>query len=293
MKARRRGLRAVSFASLERKIPLHSMISSCGYERKVCGDQYVWDGARRGSTEFFLWQLTLSGRGMLAYEGKNHPQEPGTAMFLRIPHEHCYFLPDDSESWEFIYLCLHGHEVVRLLKHLHAVAGCRMVFDGSSPVVELALDICSSAAAGLLDEAFANSAMAYRFAMALLSESMPGSRVCDKPRFVVEVERFCREHLSENIGVDEMAGAAGLSRYHFSRLFKSFRGESPGVFLRNMRLRFAAELLGSSMLAINDVGERCGFRDTSYFCMIFRKTYGLTPEVFRKSGMYRAGETGS
>ncbi len=286
MKARRKGGRTVSFASLERKLPLHVMISSCGYDRKVSGDQYVWDGTRRGASEFFLWQLTLSGRGMLRYDGNEYPQTPGNAMFLRIPHEHCYYLPEDSDAWEFIYICLYGHEAVRLLRHLQSFAGCCMKFDESSPAVKLALDISSAAAAGMLDEPFANSAMAYRFAMALLSERMPGSRVFDKPRFVADVESFCLKHLSEDIGVDDMAAAAGLSRYHFSRTFKAFRGESPAIFLRNMRLRSAAYLLGGSMLAVKEVASRCGFNDTSYFCMLFRKTYGLSPEVFRKSGMY-------
>ena len=68
---RNRGIGSDSFFYPDRKLSLHAMVSSCGYQQIKAGDDYYWDGKKRGSASFFLWQLTLAGKGMLRYENQN------------------------------------------------------------------------------------------------------------------------------------------------------------------------------------------------------------------------------
>ena len=276
----------VSFFNQERKVPLHAMISSCGFEQKRAGDNYYWDGLKRGNAVFFLWQLTLSGRGMLRYEDNKYVQEAGDAMFLRIPHNHSYCLPKGSESWNFVYFCLYGMEMMRILQQLHAQTGCNMRFEEDSPFLQTIMNICLAASNNKMSSPFDNSAMAYKFAMGLVKEKMPMSSTLEKPEFIKKVEDFCKVNISEVLTVDDMASASGYSRYHFSRLFTEYNGASPALYLRNIRIQEAAKMLQHGRLSIKEIASDCGFMDCSHFCRLFKENYGITPETFRKSGMY-------
>jgi len=93
----------------------------------------------RGHLEFAIWQYTLSGHGALESEGKSYLLNPGDAMLIYIPQDHCYYLPESSRKWEFIYLNLHGSEVMRIWKELTKKVGAVAHLDAESSPVSLAL----------------------------------------------------------------------------------------------------------------------------------------------------------
>jgi len=98
-----------------------------------------------------------------------------------------------------------------------------------------------------------------------------------QPSFIEKVEDYCRKNYARPIGVAKMAKVAKLSRFHFSRLFREARGISPGQYLYGLRLVIAMQLLQSGEFAVNEVAKRCGFNGPSYFCRVFRQTFGITP----------------
>ncbi len=76
--------------------------------------------------------------------------------------------------------------------------------------------------------------------------------------------------------VDELARAAGLSRFHFSREFKRRTGKSPHQFLLDARLRHAAQLLEAGQ-PVTAAATHAGFSDLSRFGQQFKRLYGWTP----------------
>lgn len=98
-----------------------------------------------------------------------------------------------------------------------------------------------------------------------------------QPSFVYRVEDYCRKNYARSIRVAQMAKVAKLSRFHFSRLFREARGISPGQYLDGLRLVMAMRLVQTGEYAVKDVAKQCGFRSSSYFCRVFRKTFGITP----------------
>jgi len=269
-----------------RLLPLHAMIMSCGWERRE-NTSYDWHGLKRGKAEFALVQYTLRGRGHLDFEGNTFEILPGDAMLLHFPHNNRYRLPQDSDKWEFVYACLNGRELVRLWREMIDINGPVAKLDENSKALKTLCEIYCASQNGGFETPFDNSLLAYKLSMSLLKELSPqhDSTRAEKPEAINKALKFCKKELSQEIGVDEMAASAGLSRHHFSRIFTSCMGCPPAAYLKNLRLKEAERLLQTSGLSVKEIAESCGFGDSSYFCRVFRESFGISPENYRKSGI--------
>ena len=91
--------------------------------------------------------------------------------------------------------------------------------------------------------------------------------------------------INKNIGnsdlsVDGIAEEVGISRVHLHRKMKELTGQTPHDFIRNIRLKQAANLLSSQNMNITEVMYACGFNNAASFSTIFKKFYGMSPREF-------------
>jgi AraC family transcriptional regulator len=100
-------------------------------------------------------------------------------------------------------------------------------------------------------------------------------------RRVVEVALWIDENSHEPIDLDAAAAEAGLSAFHFLRLFRKVLGVTPHQYLVRSRLRHAARLLADSAKPITDVAYEVGFGDLSNFVRTFHRAAGVSPRGFR------------
>jgi AraC-like DNA-binding protein len=93
-----------------------------------------------------------------------------------------------------------------------------------------------------------------------------------------------RDYLAANfeseIGLEALAGVAGLSRAHFIRAFRREYFITPHAFQTDMRVRHARRLLRSGV-SPSETAARCGFADQAHFTRHFKARTGVTPAVFR------------
>jgi transcriptional regulator GlxA family with amidase domain len=89
--------------------------------------------------------------------------------------------------------------------------------------------------------------------------------------------QYCREHYRDAISVKELADQSGLTREHFTRLFREKIGMPPGNYLRERRLEAAEDLLGRHAVPLKEVAMRCGFYSTRQFVNAYRKAKGRAP----------------
>lgn len=96
------------------------------------------------------------------------------------------------------------------------------------------------------------------------------------------VVNFTQSNLSHTLDLDTLAGVAGLSKYHFARVFHENLGQTPMAFLSRMRLETAARSLtyvrGKS---ISDVAMDCGFSCSQTFSRAFRQYFHTSPSTFK------------
>lgn len=94
---------------------------------------------------------------------------------------------------------------------------------------------------------------------------------------VATVSRYVSGHLAETIGANDLAQAAGLTVPALSRHFKRHTGMTLTDYIRQRKLEEACRLLDSTDLPVARIAERVGFRSQSYFQVVFRQVFGMTP----------------
>ena len=94
-------------------------------------------------------------------------------------------------------------------------------------------------------------------------------------------ERFLRAHIAERIGLEDVAKAAGLSRYEFIRQFKAVAGVPPHQYLLQLKLDEGRKRLLRGQ-GIAEVAYDLGFADQSHFTRHFKTRFQMTPRAAAK-----------
>ena len=102
-------------------------------------------------------------------------------------------------------------------------------------------------------------------------------------RRAVEAALWIDENSREPVDLEGAAAEAGLSSFHFLRLFRNVLGVTPHQYLVRSRLRYAARLLADSTKPITDIAYEVGFGDLSNFVRTFHRAAGVSPSAFRRA----------
>jgi AraC-like DNA-binding protein len=241
------------------------------------GDRPFAEQHRRHSISY-----VRKGSFGLHCRGKSHELVAGSVL---IGH------PGDE------YTCTHEHvcgdeclsfflsaELVEMIGDSSAIwqAGC------APPLPELVVlgELAQSAADGNsdigLDEI--GQLLASRFVEAV--SGMPrkaGPLAARDRRRAVETALWIDAHSHLAIGLEDAAGQAGISPFHFLRLFSDTLGVTPHQYLVRSRLRHAARRLADDDSAITDIAYDVGFGDLSNFVRTFHRAAGASPLKFRQA----------
>jgi AraC family transcriptional regulator len=102
-------------------------------------------------------------------------------------------------------------------------------------------------------------------------------------RQLQQILEYIHAHLERDIKLADLAGAIGISQFHFSHLFKQSIGTSPHQYLIQQRIERAQQLLKQTDRSIVDIAFECGFNSHSHLSKQFRQLTGMTPKSYRSS----------
>jgi AraC family transcriptional regulator len=97
------------------------------------------------------------------------------------------------------------------------------------------------------------------------------------------VIEFMSAHYAEPLTLEQLSSEAGISKYHFTRLFREKVGKTPFRYLSETRLAAARAMLVTTDLRISDIAFGCGFAAASHFTTAFTARYGCSPLAFRNT----------
>jgi AraC-like DNA-binding protein len=107
-------------------------------------------------------------------------------------------------------------------------------------------------------------------------------------RRVVRAKLFIDENFAV-VDLNNMAGEACFSKFHFSRLFKQIYGHTPHQYLTHVRIEKAKEYLAAG----DTVARACysvGFDSISSFTGLFKRRAGMTPAAWQKERLRKEVE---
>ena len=111
-------------------------------------------------------------------------------------------------------------------------------------------------------------------------EQVPGDAFLAKLLDVME-----KQMDNNTLTVDELVEEMGMGRTVFFNKLKSLTGLSPVEFIREMRIKRAAQLLEEQRYNITEVTYMVGMNDSRYFAKCFKNTYGVTPSEYRRAAL--------
>lgn len=93
---------------------------------------------------------------------------------------------------------------------------------------------------------------------------------------------YIKNNFRNELTLDDVAGEAGLSKYHYCREFKKATDLTPVEFINRTRCEYAKSLLESKRYSVTEIGEMCGFSTSAHFSKTFRGFFGTYPSDYMK-----------
>jgi DNA-binding response OmpR family regulator/two-component sensor histidine kinase len=101
--------------------------------------------------------------------------------------------------------------------------------------------------------------------------------------FINRLTNIISDHISDSdFHVETMSSEIGLSRTHLYRKIIGLTGQSPGTFLRTIRLKQGALLLKRRTGNISEIAYQVGFKNPANFSACFRRQFGISPSEYSK-----------
>lgn len=225
---------------------------------------------------------TVSGCGMLEYDGKRERLPAGTVFYLPpgIAHRYC---SADGTPWIVNWVTWRTREVMPILTF-----GER-IFTFTPPhafrMAERFAVIWRLAVSGSEHDRIRAGAKLYDLLLelALTMENEHTFRN-DGQRQMQQVLDFIERSFSEKLSLADLsASCGGISEQYLCRLFKKHIGMKPTEYINRRRLEYARRLLVETTLSVADIAARSGFESVSYFHRLWKRYEQSTPADYRET----------
>ncbi|MCR5619393.1 MAG: AraC family transcriptional regulator [Lachnospiraceae bacterium] len=100
---------------------------------------------------------------------------------------------------------------------------------------------------------------------------------------VRKMQDYIREHIHEDITINDLAEASSFSPWHARRLFLKYLNMTPAVYIRRLRLSKSALKLRDEQVTILDVAMDMGYGSVDGYQRAFRKEFGCNPKEYSAS----------
>ena len=228
-----------------------------------------------------------SGRGVLRAGGSVFQVREGQMFLLKDGEEVCY-TADASEPWSYCWVTFNGSEA----KHIAEEIGFEKnvyVIDSLVPAesfFDLVRRMHGRPEMNLMSGLYRRGVLLEFLARAMEASGHAGKE--DPRRGEKSIDSYIDQaadfiHYNyRTVDVGDVINFIGFSRGYFTTAFRKRKGMSVQEYLLRVRMQRAKELLISSDLPIQQVGEMAGYEDQLNFSRIFKKYEGISPSEYRR-----------
>ena len=242
---------------------------------------------RREGLDSYLIKYTLSGEGLLDYQGQTYTVKPGQIFWIDCKEQQYYRTSPQTGSWRILWVHFSGVSA-SLYYELFQARNRRcpvLTMPPDNAIQEYLRELMS------LYDSDSTELTADLYAAALLTKMLTDIiQVTEQerswlgvPDTVQQARDYLTEHYNEKITLDDLAARYAVSKFHFQKQFKHFIGYTPNEFLLQLRLTRAKELLRQTDHPISQIACDVGIQNVSHFISLFKKQEGITPLGYRNS----------
>jgi len=246
----------------------------------------------RQGLDSFLIKLTVSGGGILEYDGQTEQIGPGHFFWIDCANHQHYYTDPQIGHWDVIWVHFNGatarayYETFRRLFG-GAVVGKLAPESSMHTLLDTLLNRSLTYEEPSLEQnLFELDVQSSGVLTQLLTESISNSGGSQKsqhvPPLVGDIRSYLTTHYNKKITLNHLANEFNLDPYYLQKLFKRHIGQSPIEYAIYLRMISAKSLIRTSNMSISEIAYTVGVDNISHFTRQFKKQEGMTPTQYRK-----------
>lgn len=235
----------------------------------------------RESFDSFLLMYIQAGSLVLETEDEVRTASRGQLVLVDCYRRHAY---STETGWSCLWCHFDGITARHWYQNIVSRLGNVFTIPDSQYIVSRLSSLCDVFSSGdVVREPLLSKYLTDILTSALLH--VPSDdRAASHIDMTEKITAYISEHFAEKITVSRLASMAGLSDYHFIRIFKKQTGFTPHDYILNTQMNTARYLLKNSGLTVKDICFSTGFSCESVFCSAFKRREGMTPAQYREHG---------
>ena len=234
-----------------------------------------------------MFMLTGRGHGTYGSSTWTAKMQDAVLMDLRTPHT---YYSDPTDPWEMLWIRFDGPGLSEIFSRLIEAAGSPVIPFASLSRVNADFDAIFTL---LSDHPPGYDTWAWHHLTGLMAnvteglqrkDTVAGATLQETPGGIAAALALLRSEHTRTLSLAELAHAAHMSHFHFTRRFKQSTGFTPMEYLEKFRISRAQELILSNPgMSFKEIAQASGFSDPAYFSRIFSKRIGVSPREYRRN----------
>lgn len=256
---------------------IYFYIQEAGYFKTT--DSYFTE---RKNLNSFLLVYTISGRGILHYEGKTYDLKEGDCFYIHCMKHH-YYETASGENWEFLWVHFNGNQALGYYEAF-AAGGFQTIACRNREFMEETLRklVAVNQKRNVSTEALSSNLITNLLTELMLQTMTQNASAIYVPDYLKDVIKDIDQNFTSPLTLEQLSRAHGISKFYLSRNFKKYTGMTVNEYIITSRISYGKELLKYSDLSVNEITFRIGMNHVSHFINLFKAREGVTPLAYRK-----------
>jgi len=228
----------------------------------------------------FQFHQILDGRGELVIKENKYIVGPGDVFFLFPGVPHCY--TPISHRWELAWVSFNGREASRMLSY-SGINGSGVSRLKDESLLYALKEMLSMDDDNGEDADNKRSSLLYALLLDLKRQLLTPSNRDHEMERLRPVLRYIEHNLHGTLTLSELAEVAAVSPQYLCRLFQKTMNMRPMVYINQERINQSKKLMfNKEGKKLYEIAQMVGFDTPSYFCAVFKRYTGMSPEDFNK-----------
>lgn len=239
--------------------------------------------SERQNLDSFLIVYTVSGEGILEYQGTEYTVTRGDCFLIHCEEHHLYRTAK-GKNWELLWVHFNGSSALgyyrEFIKDGFRIIRCRDRFFWERSFWRV---IALHQKRDLTTEPVVSNIISTMLTELIVETATNNADTFLIPDYVKDIARDIDKNFRLDLSLPFFEQKYHRSRYHISKQFKKYMGIPVNEYLILTRISHAKELLKYSELPVNEIAFEAGFHNVTHFINLFKARENLTPYAYRKA----------